>query len=214
MSIFTICTDFAPDGELDDVLAAGANAEKKFTREIGVLDRHYFQCTTNKQVLWAYTEWETLKHHNDAAEGILECRRDDRIASILFGPSPYFECFCREQKEFSIGDHSPNYQLVIVGDVLISEKNLSEFTGLRQRRWEQFDKSRIDWLRVFTNAYSENQFTFFMGFTSEERYKAAYDDDLALEEWLFTGLQDPMKLSAVAGYNQFRCVPLDITRYS
>jgi hypothetical protein len=96
MSMFSICTALVTDGKLDTTIEEMREAEKKFTPEIGVLFRRFFQCIAQPHVIWAITEWTSEKHHNGAAQSLMKHRRDDRIASILFGPEPYFEIFCIE----------------------------------------------------------------------------------------------------------------------
>ena len=99
MSIFSICTAFVTEGKLDETLTMLVAEEKKFTVEIGVLFRKFFQCTIQPHIIWAITEWKSEKHHNDAAQSIMKTRRDDRIASIQFGPEPYFEIFAMRKQD-------------------------------------------------------------------------------------------------------------------
>ncbi|MFQ5865631.1 MAG: antibiotic biosynthesis monooxygenase, partial [bacterium] len=77
MSMFTICTAFVAEGKLQESLAKLTTSEKNFTREVGVLFRRFFQCTTQPHIIWAITEWESEKHHNDAAQSLMKERRDD-----------------------------------------------------------------------------------------------------------------------------------------
>ncbi len=77
MSMFSICTAFMPDGKRQESLAELASAEKNFNSGIGVLFRRFFQCMIQPQIAWVITEWESEKHHNDAAQFLMQKRRDD-----------------------------------------------------------------------------------------------------------------------------------------
>jgi hypothetical protein len=213
MTMFSVCTSYATDGQLEETLKANAEVEKYFTHAAGVLDRQFFQCQTISQVLWTYTEWETEDHHNDAAQKILKTRRDDRFSCVSFGPEQYFEIFCRENNHFSLGRHNLNLDLVIVGHVVIAAERRDEFHVLRESRFKDLDKSKIAWLRVFENTYNPDEFTFFLGFSEREHHSMLVKDGIALEEWLFTGLKDPLEMSAIAAYNQFHCRSIDLKDY-
>ncbi|KKN27468.1 hypothetical protein LCGC14_0864240, partial [marine sediment metagenome] len=80
-----------------------SESEKKFTKEIGVIFRKFFQCKIQPHVIWSITEWKKESAHHDAAQSLMKTRRDDRFASIAFGPDPYFEIFCDEDGIFKIG---------------------------------------------------------------------------------------------------------------
>ncbi|MBU0595547.1 hypothetical protein KJ567_02535, partial [Candidatus Bipolaricaulota bacterium] len=147
MSIFTICTAFAADGQLEETLAGIASSEARFTREIGVLSRRFFQCTAQPHIIWANTEWVSEKHHNDAAQSLMQRRRDDRFASILFGPDPYFEIFCRENEELRIGEYSDGLGLVIVAHGLVAAESRDTFFALRKARIDEW-RDRLPLLRT------------------------------------------------------------------
>ncbi|MHA2164090.1 MAG: hypothetical protein ACXABF_16870, partial [Candidatus Thorarchaeota archaeon] len=144
MSMFTICTAFAADGELDETLAGIASSEKNFTREIGVISRRFFQCSTQPHIIWSVTEWESEKHHNDAAQSIMKTRRDDRIASIQFGPDPYFEIFCNENSELRIGEFSDDLELIVIAHGVIDMKERKSFLKLRKDRTDTIAK-KLGW---------------------------------------------------------------------
>jgi len=212
MSIFTICTSFASEGQLDENLAAIATSEEKFTREIGVLSRRFYQCTTQPHILWANTEWVSEKHHNDAAQSLMQQRRDDRFASILFGPAPYFEVFCLEREELRTGDFSGDLGFVIVAHGLIAAKSRDAFLELRRQRTEEC-REKLPLLRTYHNIHAPDEFVAFLGFPNEESLAEVREvGDLLLEEYLFTGLRDPMGMSCLAAYNQFVCRPLSVPR--
>jgi hypothetical protein len=210
MSMFSICTDFIPEGKLQESLAEYASAEKKFTAEIGVLFRRFFQCAAQPHIIWAITEWQSEKHHNDAAQSIMRKRRDDRFASILFGPNPYFEIFCKEEKELRIGNFDDSLNFVIVASGLINSKARDKFLALRKERTAEMQE-KLTWLGTYHNIYNPDQFIAFLGFRDEEAFKQVRQvGDLLLEEYLFTGLRKPLGMSFLAGYNQFICTSFSL----
>ncbi len=212
MSMFTICTAYVAEGKLDETLMEFASLEKKFTREVGALSRNFYQCVTQPHIIWANTEWESEKRHNDAVQSLMKKRRDDRFASILFGPDPYFEIFCDEDKELSIGAFSDNLNFIIVAHGLISARARESFLKLRKERIAE-QEDRLSWLSIYHNTYAPDEFVAFLGFDDEESFeKGRQVGDFLLEEYLFTGLRNPRGMSYIAGYNQFICTPLSITR--
>lgn len=52
MPMFTICTAIIPDGELEKQVSGFREAEKRFTREIGVLQRDFYQCIQQPHIIW------------------------------------------------------------------------------------------------------------------------------------------------------------------
>ncbi len=49
-----------------------------------------------------------------------------------------------------------------------------------------------------------------MGFESEEYFNSIRKiDDFFLEEYIFTGLRNPLGMSYIASYNQFICKPIN-----
>ncbi len=137
MSMFTICTAFVLQGQLEASLTEAAAEESRFTAEIGVLSRHFFQCIAQPHIIWSNTEWVSERHHNDAAQSLMGERRDDRIASIMFGPEPYFEMFCDEDGELAVGDFSDGVGLVIVAHGVISARARENLLDLRRERLEE-----------------------------------------------------------------------------
>ncbi len=212
MSIFSICTAFASEGQLEEAVAGIAAAEAQFTREIGVLSRRFFQCITQPHIIWANTEWASEKHHNDAAQSLMQQRRDDRFASILFGPDPYFEIFCWEEEDLRAGDYSDNLGFIIVAHGLIAAKSRDAFLELREERINEW-RDRLPLLRTYHNTHAPDEFVAFLGFPAEEELgEIRQVGDLLLEEYLFTGLRDPMEMSHLAAYNQFVCGPLSVSK--
>lgn len=210
MSIFTICTAFAPEGKLEETLEGLSSSEKIFTPEIGVLSRNFFQCSIQPSIIWAVTEWESEKHHNDAAQSLMKTRRDDRFASIQFGPEPYFEIFCNEDTNLKAGEFSTELDFIIVAHGLINAKSRETFLKLRKQRTEKIEK-KLNWLRTFHNIYAPNEFVTFLGFNDEDSFNRVRQvGDILLEEYLFTGLRRALGMSLIASYNQFICKPLAI----
>ena len=212
MSMCSICTSFVTQGELEGTIDSMIASETRFTTEIGVLSRRFFQCATQPHILWAVTEWSSEKHHNDAAQSIMKTRRDDRIASIRFGPEPYFEVFCTEIRALRVGECSDRLRFVVVAHGLVSARAHEPFRALRDEHVARM-AGRLDWLAVYTNKYNEAEFVAFLGFVDERAFDAVREvGDLRLEEYLFTGLRTPLGMSYLAGYNQFTCTPLSLAR--
>ncbi len=138
-------------------------------------------------------------------------RRDDRFASILFGPDPYFEIFCKEKRELRVGNHNDNLNFMIVVNGLINSKVRDKFLKLRKERTTKMQE-KLTWPGTYHNIYNPDEFVAFLGFKDEEAFEQVRQvGDLLLEEYLFTGLRDSMGMSFIAGYNQFICTPLSLT---
>ncbi len=210
MSMFTICTAFVAKGKLDETLAGIASSEKKFTHEIGVLFRRFFQCETQPHIIWSITQWKSEKHHNDAAQSLMKKRRDDRIASIEFGPDPYFEIFCNEEENLKVGEFSDDLSFIIIAHGIINTKTKGKFLKLQKKRISAI-KGKLRWLRIYRNIYNTDEFVAVLGFVDEKSFsRVRRVTDFLLEEYLFTGLRNPMGMSYLASYNQFVCTPLSI----
>lgn len=208
MSIFSICTTFVAEGQLEETLAAFATAEREFTEAKGVLSRAFFQCTIQPHVIWTVTEWKSQKHHDEAAQSIMKTRRDDRIASIRFGPEPYFEIFCDEEVGLRVGEHADELHCIVVAHGLVGAKVRESYSRLRSARVANA-ADEIHCLRVYHNRCNADEFVALLGFRDEEAFGAVGDiEGLRLEEYLFTGLRQPLGMSYLAGYNQFICAPL------
>lgn len=208
MSMFSICMAFVTEGKLDETLEQMVLSEKNFTVEAGVLFRRFFQCTVQPHIIWAITEWTSERHHNDAAQSLMKKRRDDRIASILFGPEPYFEIFCNEERELKVGEFSEDLNLVVIAHGLTNDRAKEKLLKLREDRLAKVAE-RLGWLRVYHNIYNPDEFIAFLGFIDEESFNRVRDvGDFLLEEYLLTGLRKPFGMSYLASYNQFLCTPL------
>ena len=208
--MFSICTAYIENGKLEETLKQFSESEKKFTKEIGVCFRKFFQCLIQPHIIWSITEWDSEKAHHDAAQSIMQTRRDDRFASIAFGPEPYFEIFCDEDEMLKIGSFSEDYEYIVVIRCLISERVKDKYFELRHKRIEEF-KEQIQWLSVYHNTYNMNEFVAYMGFLNRDEYNnIKRPNDLFLEEYLFTGLRNPLGMSYIANYNQFICKSIRI----
>ena len=84
--------------------------------------------------------------------------------------------------------------------------------AVRSERTEEW-KDRLPLLRTYHNTYAPDEFVAFLGFPNEESLTEIRQvGDLLLEEYLFTGLRDPMGMSYLAAFNQFVCTPLVFPR--
>ncbi|MHA2006103.1 MAG: hypothetical protein ACXABO_01720 [Promethearchaeota archaeon] len=203
--MFSICTAYIEDGKLEEVVKQFSESEKKFTIDIGVLFRKFFQCKIQPHIIWSITEWKSESSHNNAAQSLMETRRDDRFASIAFGPEPYFEIFCEEDRSLKIGKFSKKHEIIVVIHGLISEKPKNSYIKLRKERINEY-KDHLQWVSVFHNTYNSNEFVAFLGFVNEDYFnKIRKVGELFLEEYLFTGLRKPLGMSYIASYNQFIC---------
>lgn len=206
--MYSLCTAFIDNGKIEETLRDIEKSEEKFTKEIGVKFRKFFQCQIQPHIIWSITEWESEKHHNQAANSIMKTRYDDRFASIAFGPAPYFEIFCEEEKHLRIGIFSEELNHIIIGHGLISEKAKEKYLKIREERIEEY-REKIPWLNIFYNTYNSYEFVVYLGFGDEDEYKDIRNiNELFLEEYLFTGLRKPLGMSLLANYNQFICKPL------
>jgi hypothetical protein len=211
MSMFTICTAIVPEGELEKQVNGFREAEKRFTREIGVLERDFYQCIQQPHIIWSNTKWTGEKAHNDAAQSIMEVRRDDRIGAAYFQPGLYFEIFCREIGEVSYaspGENPPG--MVVICHGLVAIKKLDHWNEMVRDLLKNLRPVRgLRFCRTFYNYYNPAEFVGFMGWNNEESYqKNRMIDDLTIEEHYYTGLKSGSSL--LASFNQFYCRPLKI----
>jgi hypothetical protein len=211
MAMFTICTAIIPEGELEKQIIAFREAEKRFTREIGVLQRDFYQCVQQPHIIWSNTKWTSEKAHNDAAESIMKVRRDDRIGSAYFQPGLYFEVFCNEINEasYEARDKQPA-GLIVVSHGLVALKQLEHWNEtVRSMSKDLPSVEQLRFCRVFHNYYNATEFIGFMGWNSLEDYQEhRMIDDLTVEERVYTGLKKGYSL--LAAYNQFQCNPLKV----
>jgi len=211
MAMFTICTAIIPEGELEKHIRGFREAEKRFTREIGVLQRDFYQCVQQPHIIWSNTEWTSEKAHNDAAASIMKVRKDDRIGSAYFEPGLYFEIFCNEIEEVSY--EAPDRQaagLIVVSHGLVALKQLENWDEtVRSTSKDLPSSKRPRFSRVFYNYYNSAEFVGFMGWNSLKDYQEhRMIDDLTIEERVYTGLKRGSSL--LAAYNQFQCIPLKV----
>lgn len=209
--MFTICTAIISEGELEKQINGFREAEKRFTQEIGVLERDFYQCIQQPHIIWSNTKWTTEKAHNDAAHGIMKVRKDDRIGAAYFQPGLYFEIFCKEKDEVSYKSSSPMpSKLIVVCHGLVAVKKLEEWNKtLRETLKESHRVEGLKFLRTFYNYYNPAEFVGFMGWNNEDAYQEnRMIDDLTIEEQCYTGLKTSS--SMLASFNQFYCKPLKI----
>jgi hypothetical protein len=209
--MFTICTAIVSEGELEKQISGFREAEKRFTREIGVLERDFYECIQQPHIIWSNTKWTGEKAHNDAAQSIMKVRRDDRIGAAYFQPGLYFEIFCREIDEISHarpGGNPP--EMVVICHGLVAAKKLDAWNKMvRELLKDLHSVGELRFSRTFYNYYNPAEFVGFMGWKSQESYqKHRMIDDLTIEEHCYTGLKSGSSL--LAGFNQFYCRPLKI----
>jgi hypothetical protein len=209
--MFTICTVIVPESELEKHISGFREAEKRFNRAIGVLERDFYQCIKQPHVIWSNTKWTGEKAHNAAARSIMKVRRDDRIGAAYFQPGLYFEIFCKEIDEVSY--KSPNkmqIRMIAICHGLVATKKCDIWSKILRESSE--DLSSVEGLgfcRTFYNYYNPAEFVGFMGWNRREDYqKHRMIDGLTIEEHCYTGLKSGSSL--LAGYNQFYCKPLKL----
>jgi len=211
MPMFTICTAIIPEGELEKQIVGFREAEKRFTREIGVLQRDFYQCNQQPHIIWSNTKWTSEKAHNDAAESIMKVRKDDRIGSAYFEPGLYFEIFCNEVKEasYEVSDIQPA-GMIVVSHGLVAQGQLEYWNkAMRETSKDLSSVRELGFCRVFCNYYNLAEFVGFMGWSSLKEYQEhRMIDDFTIEERLYTGLKKGS--SVLAAYNQFQCSPLKV----
>jgi hypothetical protein len=210
MSMFTICTATVSEGELDKQINGFREAEKRFTREIGVLEREFFQCIQQPHIIWSNTKWINEKAHNDAAQGIMKVRKDDRIGAAYFQPGLYFEIFCNEIDEIHYKANTRLPDLVVICHGLIATKKLDRWNkNIRDLSEDAQSINSLHFCRAFYNYYNSAEFIGFMGWSNLETYQEnRMIGELTIEEHLFTGLKSGS--SMLAGFNQFYCKPLNL----
>jgi len=211
MPIFTICTAIVPDGELEKQVNSFREAEQRFTREIGVLERDFYQCIEQPHIIWSNTKWTEEKAHNDAAQSIMKVRKDDRIGAAYFRPGLYFEIFCKEIDEVSYKASSKRpFSMVVICHGLVAAKKLVVWTKvLHEANKNLTSVDGLGFCRTFFNYYNPAEFVGFMGWSGPKDYQQhRMIDDLTIEEHCYTGLSSSSSL--LAGYNQFYCNPLKL----
>jgi hypothetical protein len=209
--MFTICTAIVPEGELEKQVNGFREAEKRFTRAIGVLERDFYQCIEQPHIIWSNTKWTGEKAHKDAAQSIMKVRRDDRIGAAYFQPGLYFEIFCKEIDEVSYKSHSKMpLSMIVICHGLVATKKLDMWNKiLREANKNLPSVEGLGFCRIFNNYYNSADFVGFMGWSSQEDYqKHRMIDDLTIEEHCYTGLKSGSSL--LAGFNQFYCKPLKL----
>jgi hypothetical protein len=209
--MYTICTAIIPEGELEKHLIGFRDAEKRFTREIGVLERDFYQCIQQPHIIWSNTKWTTEKAHNDAAQSIMKVRRDDRIGAAYFQPGLYFEIFCNEIEEVSYkSSHEKPPQIIVICHGLVAVKKLDQWNRIMHEAFEDLHSVEgLGFCRTFYNYYNPAEFVGFMGWNSQEDYQNhRMINGLTIEEHYYTGLKSGS--SMLASFNQFYCKLLKV----
>jgi hypothetical protein len=161
--MFTICTAIVAEGELENQISGFRDSEKRFTREIGVLERDFYQCIQQPHVIWSNTKWTSERAHNDAAQSIMKTRKDDRIGSAYFQPGLYFEIFCKEIEEARHEGRSGKAEIIVVAHGLVASRELQAWNQTTRRVFR--DLGSIEGLvsyRTFYNYYNPAEFVGFM----------------------------------------------------
>jgi len=210
--MFTICTAIVQEGQLEKELQNLKEAEKKFTREIGVLERDFYQCIQQPHIIWSNTKWTGECAHNNAAESVMKVRRDDRIASAYFQPGLYYEVFCKEIEEVSYNATGEKAsELVVICHGLVAIKKLEQWNKILRELFKDLPSVKgLEFCRTFYNYYNQTEFVGFMGWRSEQDYQTyRLKGDFTVEEHYYTGIKDGSSL--LAAYTQFYCRPLKVS---
>jgi len=209
--MFTICTAIVPEGQLEKQVSGFREAEKRFTRAIGVLERNFYQCIEQPHIIWSNTKWTEEKAHNNAAQKIMKVRKDDRIGAAYFQPGLYFEIFCNEIDEVSHkSSKKKSSDLVVICHGLAAAKKLDAWNKILLEANKNLPSVKgLGFCRTFYNYYNSAEFVGFMGWSSWKDYqKHRMINDLTIEEHCYTGLSSGSSL--LAGFNQFYCRPLEL----
>ncbi len=208
--MFSVCMQINEQDRLDEGLKQLAEAETQFTREIGVLDRRFYQCIQQPHVIWANTKWTTERAHNTAAADIMKVRTDDRVASAYFRPGLYFEIFAQEIEECALDQaEGRSAGLILVCHGLVADKR---FDGWQARLVERMryaaQHDEVLRSRTFYNYYSPREFVGFLEWSTEAAYEESREQhERTVEELLFVGEHD----SELAAYIQYECRHLEVT---
>lgn len=208
--MFTICCNIISEGKLKEELKSLAQAEKKFNRGLGVLRRNFFQCIDQPHIIWTITEWVSEEAHNSAARSIMKVRDDDRVASAFFQPGLYMEFFCNELVEAAwTRDPQAVSGLVVIGHGIIASEKEGDWKKRIEGTSEVLSKKEnLLRSRIFYDCYNHTHFWGLM----EWNNRKGYDEDrmvaeMTVEEYIFVGGRH----SELAAYNQYYCVPLDLS---
>jgi hypothetical protein len=139
MTMYSLCTQLVAEGELDRTLAAFAEAEKRFTREIGVLQRRFLQCVQQPHLIWAATEWTSERAHNAAAQSIMQVRDDDRVASAYFRPGLYWEAFALPVPGAALAGDGPA-EHVVAARGLVADRDADGWEARVARRFAELER--------------------------------------------------------------------------
>ena len=207
--MFSICRQLIEEGRLAVELDQLKKAEKRFTPEIGVLERRFYQCIQQPHLIWANTRWFSEQSHNAAAAEIMKVRTDDRIASAYFRPGLYYEIFAREIEKASISrNHEDESSFIVISHGIVADDHHERWKErLMKRARQHSNREEIIRCKTFYNDYCTREFVGFLECADEETYASfRKTPDRTIEELLYVGEQH----SELAAYIQYECRPLNL----
>lgn len=207
MTMFSLCTQMIAQGRLAETLAGMAEAEKRFTREIGVLQRRFLQCELQPHLIWAATEWTSEPAHNAAAKSIMQVREDDRVASAYFRPGLYWEAFALPVAGARLEGEGPA-ERVVVARGLVADACAEGWERRLAQRFATLDRpAGLVRAQVWQNYACRREFVAFLEWRDDGSYAAGRMlGERTLEEALLVA--DPR--SDLASYDQWECLPLSL----
>lgn len=204
--MYSICKQIIEKDALEKTLIEFAESERSFNKEIGVLDRKFYQCIQQPHLIWANTLWTSEGAHNKAAASIMKVRKDDRVAAAYFRPGLYFEIFANDVQSSNPRHDIVEENCVVVCHGIISDKFKSEVTKSRfQERISKLgDVPGLLSCELYFNNYAAQEFVAFVNWTSHEIYlEQRVRNERTIEEILFVG-EKPYELSS---YIQYEACP-------
>ncbi len=207
MTMYSLCTQLVDDGKLDRTLADLASAEKRFTREIGVLRRRFLQCVPQPHLIWAATEWTSERAHNAAAQAIMQVREDDRVASAYFRPGQYWEAFALPLEGASLEGEGPALHVVVVR-ALVADRFADGWEVRVASRFTALERpAGLVRAQVWQNYACRREVVAFLEWRDETAYAAGrLVGERTVEEELLVAAPR----SDLASYDQFECRPLSL----
>jgi heme-degrading monooxygenase HmoA len=207
MTMYSLCTQLVEQGKLEAALISFAEAERRFTRELGVLRRRFLQCVPQPHLIWAATEWTSERAHNAAAQSIMQVRADDRVASAFFRPGQYWEAFALPVPGAQLDGEGPA-EHVIVARMLVADRCA--------QGWEERVAARFGALarpaglvraQLWQNYACRREAVAFLEWRDEAAYAAGrLVGERTVEEELLVAAPR----SDLASYDQFECRPLSL----
>lgn len=208
MTMHSICREIVKEDALPETLAAYGEAESEFTTENGVLNRRFFQCVQQPHVIWACTEWTSRRAHDVAAQGLMQVREDDRVASAFFRPGLYFELFARPIHDASATWSDAPTAWVVVAEGLVAARHTAGWTDAVASRLDDWSPpAGLLRLTTYGNIELPSHFVAIFEWASEEAFEnTRVGDTRTVEEQLLVAAER----SDLAAYDQFECRPLPV----